>query len=254
MPTNAYYGTGVYGDSYYGEAFWPALLGAISALSSVSGGLSNPQITGGISALSVISGSLYIPEVAISSALQQDADLDFIESSPPGLLPDNDDSYFGTVIRKAWIDRIAELIGQLDTIYDERFVSTSTKFLDEWEIQQGVPVAPSGATITQRRTVVLSRVRKGPLTRTRRKDVVESFILAAGETTAFGKYSITEGISTFTYTVEILNTVSVDTVALERELTRITPAHLSFSVILVASLSDSVYGYGDYGSGNYGTA
>lgn len=188
-----------------------------------------------------------------------DAELDFMELSPTGLFPENQDSNFGFVIRKLWCDKITELANQQTTMFNEKFPDTATQFLDDHERQYGLPVAPTTLTVAQRRQQVLNRIRVGPFTRTRRQAVVESFITATfgnpiqltpsgvaldaagtplyGETgTLSALYRIVEDIAGMSYTVRISNTVTPDDVGLHRELDRITPAHISYSVVYVATV------------------
>lgn len=188
-----------------------------------------------------------------------DAELDFMDLSPGGLFPDNQDSNFGFAIRKMWCDRITELAGQQTTMYNERFPDTATQFLDDQERQYGLPIAPSSLTTAQRRQQVLNRIRVGPFTRARRIAIIESFIVATfgdsvqltpagvpmsaagvplyGEGGTVGSlYRIVEDIENFAYTIRISNTVTPDNVGLHRELDRITPAHISYSVVYVATV------------------
>lgn len=187
-----------------------------------------------------------------------DAELEFMELSPPGLFPQNQNSNFGFIIRKLWCDRITELAEQLTTLYNEKFPDTADQFLDDHEREYGLPIAPSNLTIAQRRQSVLTRIRVGPFTRTRRKEIVESFItatfgnpiqltpggvpLVSGGVPLFGEtgivtslYRIVENIEGQSYTVRISNTVTPDDVGLHRELDRITPSHHSYSVVYVAT-------------------
>lgn len=106
-----------------------------------------------------------------------DPEFAYIEESPPGLYPENQDSNFG-LFRKLFTDQVQVLISQQSSIYNERFVDSSVDFIDEWEREVGLPVAPTGSTLAQRRQFVLNRLRKGPFTRARRREIVESFINA----------------------------------------------------------------------------
>jgi len=185
-----------------------------------------------------------------------DAEIAFMEDSPTGLFPENQNSNFGFVVRKNFSDYVMQLIGQQQTIYSERFVDTSSQFLDEWERQEDLPQNPTGLTIPQRRNAVLARVRKGPFTHARRNSTIENFIIATfGESISFGTegvvlvtagvplysgssslagtYAVVESIATFSYQVRIKNTISVDMTGLTRELTRITPAGISFTIVSV---------------------
>lgn len=107
-----------------------------------------------------------------------DAEHDFIESSPEGLFPENQDSNFG-LLRKTWTDKTQELIGQQDTIYKERFVATSVDYLDMWEVDVGLPSSRSASrTVAQRQLDVLSRMIKGPFTVPLRNRIIENAITA----------------------------------------------------------------------------
>lgn len=187
-----------------------------------------------------------------------DAELAFIDESPPRLFPDNQNSNFGYLIRKIFSDHVQELINQLDTIYNEKFVNTSLQYLDEWEREVGLPVAPTSYNTAQRRNAILNRLRKGAFSRAARRAVVESFITAtfgaapafdvsgipldssgialySGTNSLTGTYNIVENVAAFSYDVRILNTIAVDQVALTRELTRITPAGISFTITMTAT-------------------
>ena len=124
-----------------------------------------------------------------------DAEIDFLESEPPGIFPQNQDSNFG-LFRNLFTDRIQELITQQDTLYNERFVSTSTQYLDEWEIQEHVPSNPSGIDVGTRQNIVLQRVRKGPFTKTLRRSIVEDYITATfGTPVAFDPSGVAQSAS-----------------------------------------------------------
>lgn len=184
-----------------------------------------------------------------------EAELVFVDDSPPDLFPENQNSNFG-LIRRILSDFIQELIDQQQTIYNERFVTTSTIYLDEHELQVGLPVGVPGKTIEQRRAEVLSRYARGPFTRTRRRQIVEKYISATFGTplmlsptgiplTAAGlpiyaetssvvaSYKIVENISGFSYVVRIISTTTPDLASLTRELNRLTPAGISFTITSV---------------------
>jgi hypothetical protein len=107
-----------------------------------------------------------------------DAELAFLDESPPGLFPENQNSNFGFIIRKIFSDRIQDLINQLNVIYSEKFVLTATQYLDEWEETVGLPVNTGLYSTAQRRNLILNRLRKGAFTRAMRRAIVESFIIA----------------------------------------------------------------------------
>jgi len=187
-----------------------------------------------------------------------EAEFDFMEQSPPGLFPQNQNSNFGFIIRKMWCDRVTEISGEQTTMYNEKFPATSTQFLDMHEQQYGLPMAPTTLTIAQRRQAVLNRIRVGPFTRTRRQQIVESYItatfgtpiqlvpvgvaMASAGVPLYGEggdvstlYKIVEDIPNFNYTVRFKNTVTPDEVGLRRELDRITPAGISYTIVYVAT-------------------
>lgn len=192
-----------------------------------------------------------------------DAEIDFIESSPPGLFPDNQDSNFGFIVRKTWTDRVQELIDQLDTLYSERFIVTSTEFLDEWERMAGVPTAPTGLDPITRRAIVLGRVRKGPFTRALRRSIVENYIgatfgtpaafdvsgisltaggvpLYAGAGTVEQMYEIVEDVPNYLYHIYI-DSAFTPAAGMIRELTRATPAGISFDISYVPNAAPRLY-------------
>lgn len=184
-----------------------------------------------------------------------DAEANFLDESPPGFFPENQDSNVG-LLRKLFSDKTQEAADQLTTIYSELFVESAVTFLEDWEYELGLPVAPAGLQTLDRRTRLLGRVRKGPFTRTRRAKIVEEYIQATfGATLTFGPsgltigagltlhdesgdvaslYDITENISGFSYTVTIDTSITVDLAGLTRELDRITPAHINYSIVSAA--------------------
>jgi len=108
-----------------------------------------------------------------------DAEFSFMEESPPGLFPENQDSNFGYVIRRVFSNFIQDLANEQMTLYNERFVETSTDYLDQWEMEVGLPVNPSGITLDQQRLTVLNRLRRGPFTRDRRDALIASYLQAS---------------------------------------------------------------------------
>jgi len=187
-----------------------------------------------------------------------DAEFDFMEQEPGGLFPQNQNSNFGYIIRKIWSDRAQDVADEQTLMYNEKFPETSTQFLDVHEQQYGLPVNPSTLTLTQRRSAVLNRIRVGPFTHYRRQVIVESYITAtfgtavqllppgvpvvAGGIPLYGEpgdvstlYKIVENIPGFSYDVRIKNTVTPDEVGLRRELSRITPAGISYTISYVAT-------------------
>jgi hypothetical protein len=185
-----------------------------------------------------------------------DAEQAFIEESPPGFYPDNQNSNFGYLIRKLWCDKIDEIAGQMATMYANRFVPTADLLLDDWEIDLGLLVHPANQTLAQRRSNVLSRLRTGAFTRVMRDGIIEQFILATfGTVIQFSiagipfvpagipfaseggdlstLYKVVEDLTNFTYQVRIKNTVQPDEASLRRALDRVTPAGISYTIVYV---------------------
>ena len=100
-----------------------------------------------------------------------ETELNYADEEPPGFFPDNQDSNWG-YLRKIFTDQMQKVIAQMDMLYTERFVVNSTQLLQLWEEEVGLPVNPALATIAQRRTNILNRLRVGPFTRERREAVV----------------------------------------------------------------------------------
>lgn len=184
-----------------------------------------------------------------------EAELNFIDESPPKVFPENQNSNWG-LKRKNFTDQIQIAADQLDEMFSEHFVATSQSFLDEWEKQQGVPIAPTGWTLDKRRSILLGRVRYDPFTRTRRQQIIEAAISAtfggaaqfssagivldssgvplySGASSLIGAYSIVEDIPNFTYTIYIQTSITPDMNALNRELSRITPSGISYTTQFV---------------------
>lgn len=155
--------------------------------------------------------------------------------------------------RKIFTDQMEKIRDQLQTLYNERFLATASLTLEQWEEQVGLPSNPSGLTLQQRRARVIARIRTGPFTRQRRKDIVETYLLSTfGQTTQLtldgapllapglplysdatsliGLYTITEDIPNFSYTVSINSNAQIDSAGLQRELKKITPAGINFFI------------------------
>jgi hypothetical protein len=175
-----------------------------------------------------------------------DPELNFIDESPRGFFPDNQDSNWG-YRRKIYTDEIQELFDQFALIYSEIFPQSSQTYLDEWEKAVGLPRNPANKTLAQRRVMVLSRLRGGPFTRTKRREIVESYITATfgdpilllppgvemlvGGQQLFNEagdlsqlYMILETITSFQYEVRIKIGLAIDQMGLERDLNHFTPA------------------------------
>lgn len=185
-----------------------------------------------------------------------EAELVYIDEQPPGIFPDNPDSNFG-IRRRIFTNQIQQVADQTTMLYNERFVVTSDELLDHHEFQMGLPVSPAGKTLAQRRAEAAARYTFGAFTRTKRREVVEKYItatfgsapqltpagiaLSPGGVPLYGDandltglYAIVEDIEDFSYEVRIKNTITPDEDALRRELDRITPAHISYTISYVA--------------------
>lgn len=175
----------------------------------------------------------------------------FIEDSPPGLWPDNQDSNFG-IHRKIFCDELMDAVNQLQTIFNEMFPNTSVQFIEQWEEEMGLTINPPGRTLSQRQSAVISRSRRGAFTKTGRAQLVENFIVAtfgaalafgtggipigsgvplhSGVNSLIGTYRIYEDVRNFSYVVRILSSITPDIGSLTRELLRYTPAGISFTI------------------------
>jgi hypothetical protein len=190
-------------------------------------------------------------------SLLTEAERQFISYQPYGLWPENQDSNVG-VIRSVLTAWVQDCIDRLDIIHENMFIGTAEEYLYLWEQMLDLTPNPPLKTIGERRQVVLNRLRVGAFTRTWRKEIVESFLLEAiggdsitltaagvplvaagvplysGIQSLEGYYIITEQITDFHYTIEIDNAITPDEPALSRELTRVTPAGITFSIIYAA--------------------
>lgn len=181
----------------------------------------------------------------------------FISEQPKNLWPVNQNSNFGAV-RKTLTGKLQDALTTLAELSQERFVATSLAegYLGRWEAEVGLPVAPTGRSEAERRALVLGRLRKGAFTRQLRREIVEAHIqvtfgapveLTPGGVPITGDgialfseggvvtdlYSITENVTDFSYAVRISDTLTPDMISLERELRRVTPGWIDFSVDLV---------------------
>jgi hypothetical protein len=182
-----------------------------------------------------------------------EAEFIFEEESPPGLFPENQDSNFGFIIRKIFADLAQNISDWQNTLYNEKFVETSTQFLDQWEIEVGLPPNPADLSISDRRANVIARLQHGPFTRTRRYNTVARYVettfgaviqlvpagveIPSGGIPIYGEagdvstlFAIYEDIPNFHYTIWIASTNTPDLPTLTAELKRITPAGISFNI------------------------
>ncbi len=181
-----------------------------------------------------------------------DAERAFIELSPPGMWPENQDSNFGQV-RKVFTDIVQEMIDEVDHLGEEMFVASASEYLNLWESIVTVPIAPAGKTDTQRRSIIAPRLQYGPFTRARLRAIVEGFItptfgeavsltpagvsltaggvpLYSGTFSLTGTYRIYEDVRDYSYAVWIRSDVAVDTAALLKELQRVTPSGITVTL------------------------
>ena len=192
------------------------------------------------------------PTLPLEGAFTE-AEINFLEESPPSLFPENQNSNFGYVIRKLFSDQMQTAIEQIETLYNEKFIGTASAYLSLWEQDYGLPVAPTGKTTAERRAIIESRIATGPFTRDRVKQIIEKYLNATQGTTIaltpdgvpivsggiplYGEFTSTqavyrvyEDIRNFTYTVWILNTITPDIAGMTRELQRITPSGIQFTI------------------------
>lgn len=187
-----------------------------------------------------------------------DVEHDFIENEPPGLFPQDQRSIWGQVraTYAAYLQVLANLLTDWYGNLDPATVGNSD--LPEWEYMLDLPSGNLLLTDGKRRAAIQARFQRGPFTRTRRKAVVESFIsvtfgdpslftsaglslspyitMYSGVTNVSSAYEIIEDIPNFAYTVYVLSSVGIDSVGLTRELGRITPAGISFTISQVSTL------------------
>lgn len=173
----------------------------------------------------------------------------YIDESPPGFWPQNQDSNFG-VHRKVFCDQLVNVANQLQLLINESFPGTSTQFLAFWEFMLGLPLAPVGFTLFHRQQIVQSRFIRGPFTHTMLRAVIEPFIIATfGPAISIGVgipigaglplysgvsgdvrqyYTIVDSPTNFTYWIFIDSRVTVDSTYFAQELNRINPAGYTY--------------------------
>lgn len=179
----------------------------------------------------------------------------FISEEPSGLWPPNQNSVHG-FHRKVFCDVLMKIALQLDLLLNEKFLDTTNEFLEAHEEELGLTLNPANVTLAQRRSALQARRKRGPFTNSLRRQVIESFIqgaLTGGTPATFGTagikigvsgiplysglsgsasnfYTIVENVGAFSYQVIIDSRVTPDLTGLTRELTRITPAGISFTL------------------------
>lgn len=175
-----------------------------------------------------------------------------IDASPDELWPDNQDSNFGQ-IRAVTVAPMQEILDLLDILANEMFVLTAYRYLALWEEEVGLPPNPTGSSTENRRATIISRLRKGPFTRTRRRNIVRQFLLAffgppialvpegvpippeglglfAEGTNVDDLFIITEEVEDFHFTVIVDQSISIDIDGLANALDFVMYAGLSFDV------------------------
>jgi hypothetical protein len=107
-----------------------------------------------------------------------DAEKMFIQESPPGLWPENQDSNFG-MLRKVITGFIQDEADLVNELFVELFIETAHGYLARWEKEYGLPVSPPVYDEMFRRLLLLFRARKQPFTRTARAQIIETVIRGA---------------------------------------------------------------------------
>lgn len=195
--------------------------------------------------------SVFQPTLPAEAPLLQ-VERNFIANSPPGLWPDNQDSNFGQ-IRRVLCEQLQECADMLTTLYNQIFPDSADRYLELWEDMLQLPINPVGKSVTQRRAIVLSRMRYGAFTRDLRASVIEDMLTPtfgdplrfsgdgfaldagglplAGETLVVTQlYRVYEDIRNWKYQVRIDSTNAIDVPTLVRSLLRLTPAGMTFQV------------------------
>jgi hypothetical protein len=199
----------------------------------------------------------------------------FISEQPAGILPENQNSNFGT-LRKVLTDEMQIALDQITTLFANLFIATAdTDGLTQWETELGLPNAAGSRPDARRRTDLGSHRSLALFTRTRRRLLVEKFItdtfgappeFSPGGISLVGGiplasessgsidtlYNIIEDIPNFSYEVQISNSVDPDIPGLTRELLWMTPAHISFTITRFAVVTHG-YGSSSYGTDFYGS-
>lgn len=175
-----------------------------------------------------------------------DLEASFIRNSPPGLWPDNQNSNFGQV-RRVVTDQLQGRADELAMFYLEMFPLSASNYLAQWEEMLGLPVAPTGKTVAERRAYIITRRRYGAFTRSARRMLIEDLLSATfgqpleltpdglaldagglalqGETLTLEQlYRVYEDVMNFSYSVRISNANAIDTARLTQSLARMSPA------------------------------
>jgi len=193
------------------------------------------------------------PELPVEGAFTE-AELVFLDESPPGLFPENQDSNFGYIIRMIFSNVAQDVANIQDTLYNEHFVETAVTSLPQWEVEVGLPpIDQTTASLEFQRANVLARLQRGPFTRMRRDNIIRQFVrttfgnpiqltppgvaIELGGIPIYGEagdiealFDVIENIPGYSYVVWIASTNTPDLNSLTRELKRITPAGISFTI------------------------
>lgn len=171
-------------------------------------------------------------------------ELNFQDEEPPGIFPENQNSNWG-LRRKIFSDMQKQVADQLEVLWLNTFVSSSTTYLDRWEMSVGLPPNPANRDISGRQAAVLARLRKGHFSRPFRDSMIAASIQATfGDPVAFYPEGISleggiplfaekappeqlfrvyEDVRNFSFEIWIKNTVDVDLTVLNREMKRVSP-------------------------------
>lgn len=173
----------------------------------------------------------------------------FIAEEPPSTFPGNQHSNWG-LVRRVLTDEMQLAVDNLNALFNELFIETASGYLSDWEKELGLPISTSLSDATRRSTLSSRRTRVA-FTRTRVKSLIERYLtdtfgtsaefgvggipMSAGGVPLFAEggavptlYRVYEDVRGYAYTVRIKSTVT-PSAALVRELTWMTPAHLTFT-------------------------
>jgi len=115
---------------------------------------------------------------------------DFIENEPPGLFPTDQNSYWGQS-RKVFTDHLQALADKFNQWYANLDpATTNVDDMPEWEYMLGIPDG-TGKPTESRRSFIQARLERGPFTKTRRRKIVESFVVPTfGEAITFDAFGV----------------------------------------------------------------
>jgi hypothetical protein len=196
--------------------------------------------------------TVYYPEIPPEGDYSE-SEQAFIENSPPGLWPDNQDSYFGQ-FRKVTTDEFQDIRDILFRLWLNMVPQTADEYLYQWEIMVDLPPNPNGRTVRQRRVDVLARLQRGAFTRPKRDKIINDYVSLTvdGDPARFTpdgisfeggiplfaeyaanietKFTVYEFVQDYYYRVVVATGYLDDPDGLERQLKRITPAGIRFEM------------------------